>query len=380
MNLNVPHTILLVNHPRVRLSLPRLSRVLGPGVYHFEGDLRPLFKSLNQVKLVKRGALELFFEGGDTTAFLTRQIDRLNTTIGELYTDGKTPEDSVLANLNARLSFLHTVASRQGIDVRAPLVSTVADPDEEELEVRPDDAATDTTPEAPVAPAAPVKRSLDAEGIDHVAAQLLGMPAEERRSSVDEIKLKFDEATYLAVIDRFNALREEAAAPAPAPAEETPSDDTPTPEVAPEPAADPAADDSGAEDESAPAAAAPEAAEDTESEPEQPAAPVDVPDTTPESEPTEDAPALVEDESEVAPEAPAPEAVLNVDPEIAAKPASTLNGIGAKTQSKLEAVGLGTLGALAVSTPEALAEIDTISEDEAVAHIAEARSRLGLTE
>ena len=60
-------------------------------------------------------------------------------------------------------------------------------------------------------------------------------------------------------------------------------------------------------------------------------------------------------------------------------PASTLNGIGAKTQTKLEAIGLGTLGAIAASTPQALAEVDTISEDEAVAHIAEARSRLGVT-
>lgn len=386
MNLNAPHTILVVNHPRVRLSLPRLSRVLGPGVYHYEGDLRRNFKTLNQVKLVERRAIEVFFEAGDTSAFVRRQIDGLNATIQGLYADGKTPEESELGALNARLTFFHTIAARDGVDVKTPLQSTLEPADADEITIA-DDSEPEPVPETVVKP----RSELSAEQIQHVAKQLLGMPAEARNTMMRELKADYSEESYQGVVRQLD-LYTRAAQPteATAPVEE---DHHPQPEersqgetpVALEEKAAPA-DESAevGESESGTAAAGDEAAvlaevpEDDELEP----TPVTTDDEGVVGEESDDEPeALATEEATAVKEDSVEEVVTpTIDPELAAQPASTLNGIGAKTQSKLEAVDLGTLGAIAQSTPEALAQIDTISEDEAVAHIAEARSRLGLTE
>jgi hypothetical protein len=70
MNSNIEHTIVLVKHPRIRLTAVKPNRTLGPGVYHFSGDRRGAFRTMSQTKGVNRGALEVYFRRGTTAEFL----------------------------------------------------------------------------------------------------------------------------------------------------------------------------------------------------------------------------------------------------------------------------------------------------------------------
>ena len=364
MNHNAPHTIILVNHPRVRLALPRLSRVLGPGVFHFPGDYRAGFKSVNQAKLVKRGALEVFFETGNTATFLARRIEALNAEAADL-------SGAELEDLNKRLSFLHALAAREGLDLRAPVVSTLVESDADELEVSSDE-------EAPLAtePPAKVLKELNAEEAAEVAKRLLGMTPEARNTSVQEVKADFTEESYLAVVHAFNDMHKaateaatEAAAAAEAPAEEAVADepaDAPAEEPVAEASADTASDD----------AADPAVDDEPEADAPAEAEPVEADAAEDDSAPAADPAPVEADEPAADPEAGVEDADEAVNP-AAAEPASALNGIGKKTLEKLVPLGLGTVGEIAAATPEQLAEVDSISEDEAIAHIAEAKSRLG---
>jgi hypothetical protein len=70
MNYDVPHTVILVYHPRVRLDFLRPARILGPGVFHFEGDLRYRLRTMTQRKIFDRGAAEAIYATGDTMKVL----------------------------------------------------------------------------------------------------------------------------------------------------------------------------------------------------------------------------------------------------------------------------------------------------------------------
>ena len=70
MNYAALHSVILIHHPRVRLDFLRPVRVLGPGVFHFEGDIRYRIRTISQRKLFDRGAAEIHVMAGDSLSVL----------------------------------------------------------------------------------------------------------------------------------------------------------------------------------------------------------------------------------------------------------------------------------------------------------------------
>lgn len=98
MNLLVPHTVLVISANRIRVDWLKPARIMGPGVYHFEGDLRPRLRTLSQTKAVARGFVEVRFMSGDTVAVLK-----------ELLKEADGNQD--------RLNFIYGLAGRAGVDL-----------------------------------------------------------------------------------------------------------------------------------------------------------------------------------------------------------------------------------------------------------------------
>jgi hypothetical protein len=96
MNLLVPHTVLVISANRIRVDWLKPARVMGPGVYHFEGDLRPRLRTLSQTKAVARGFVEVRFGSGDTVAVLKELLKEANGN-------------------QARLEFIYGLAGRAGV-------------------------------------------------------------------------------------------------------------------------------------------------------------------------------------------------------------------------------------------------------------------------
>ncbi|HNX48565.1 MAG TPA: hypothetical protein PLS53_00335 [Thermoanaerobaculaceae bacterium] len=96
MNLLVPHTVLVISANRIRVDWLKPARVMGPGVYHFEGDLRPRLRTLSQTKAVARGFVEVRFMSGDTVAVLKELLKEANGN-------------------QARLEFVYGLAGRAGV-------------------------------------------------------------------------------------------------------------------------------------------------------------------------------------------------------------------------------------------------------------------------
>ena len=106
MNLLVPHTVLVVSALRINLDWLRPARVLGPGVYHFESDLRPKLRTLSQTKDVARGFVEVRFQSGDTVQVLKDLLAEANAS------KTMTPEAR-----HARISFIYGLAAKAGVDL-----------------------------------------------------------------------------------------------------------------------------------------------------------------------------------------------------------------------------------------------------------------------
>lgn len=105
MNLLVPHTVLVISAARVHLDWLRPGRILGPGIYHFEGDLRPRLRTLSQRKLVDRGFVEVRFQSGDTVVVLKELL-----------------EIALTAKDEKRLAFVYGLAGLAGVNLTAPVV------------------------------------------------------------------------------------------------------------------------------------------------------------------------------------------------------------------------------------------------------------------
>lgn len=109
MNLLVPHTVLIISALRVRLDWLRPARILGPGVFHFEGDLRPRLRTLSQTKDIARGFIEVRFMSGDTIQVLKDLLAEAHATPSE------TPE--AVGARHARVSFIYGLAAKAGVDL-----------------------------------------------------------------------------------------------------------------------------------------------------------------------------------------------------------------------------------------------------------------------
>ncbi len=121
MNTSLAHTIVVVKHPRVILTWIKPNRTLGPGVYHFVGDHRSNIRTMSQRQDIQRGALDLFFEAGDTKEFLLRHLRRCQADIRDSVIraekNGRIPEPGVVGPLQVNLNFYTNLARIHGIEL-----------------------------------------------------------------------------------------------------------------------------------------------------------------------------------------------------------------------------------------------------------------------
>jgi hypothetical protein len=121
MNTSLAHTIVVVKRPRVTLTWIKPNRTLGPGVYHFVGDYRGCIRTMSQRQDLQRGALDLFFEAGDTKEFLLRHLRRCQADIRDSVIraekNGRIPEPGVVHPLQVNLNFYANLARIHGIEL-----------------------------------------------------------------------------------------------------------------------------------------------------------------------------------------------------------------------------------------------------------------------
>ncbi len=56
IDLTIPHTVMTT---RIQIHMPWMNRRVGPGVYHYAGDMRPRLRTDSDIKHVKRGHVTL---------------------------------------------------------------------------------------------------------------------------------------------------------------------------------------------------------------------------------------------------------------------------------------------------------------------------------
>jgi len=117
MNLQLPHTVIVISAKRIRLDWLKPARILGPGIYHYQGDLRPRLRTLSQTKSVSRGFVEVRFEAGDTVAVLKRLLVEAAQDPGT--------DDAAVAAQNARLEFIFGLAGLAGVNLEGNLTQPV---------------------------------------------------------------------------------------------------------------------------------------------------------------------------------------------------------------------------------------------------------------
>jgi hypothetical protein len=121
MNTSIAHTIVVVKYPRVILTWIKPNRTLGPGVYHFVGDHRCNIRTMSQRQDIQRGALDLFFEDGDTKEFLVRHLRRCQADIRDSVIraekNGRIPEPGVIHPLQVNLNFYANLARIHGVEL-----------------------------------------------------------------------------------------------------------------------------------------------------------------------------------------------------------------------------------------------------------------------